>query len=91
MIDKVLLMPEEKDEVWKAEVKKAGKPSLIGKVWEKALVKAQCLKLLEWLRGRCTEHPQYDEEVGGSKRKFYPLHQDCPECMLELESELKEG
>jgi len=49
------------------------------------------LKLLEWLKERCTEHPQYDEEVGGSKYKVYCSHQRCLVCMAELESKLKEG
>ncbi len=56
-----------------------------------AVAKAAQLKLLEWLKERCTEHPQYDEEVGGSKYKVYCSHQRCLVCMSELESKLKEG
>ncbi|MFA5208564.1 MAG: hypothetical protein WC428_08030 [Candidatus Paceibacterota bacterium] len=85
MIDEVLLTPEEKDEVWKAEVKKAGKPSLMGKVWEKALVKAQCLKLLEWLKEYCTN------ALHNLDGDYAYIRAECPECLAELESKLKEG
>jgi hypothetical protein len=46
--------------------------------------KAQCLKLLEWLNGYCSddEHAAYyNDEV----------RWECPDCILELEAVLKEG
>ena len=87
-IDDVLLTSKEKDEVWKAEVKKAGKPSLMGNVWEKALVKAQALKLLEWLKEQGLLRHEIDEHYQGTS-EFKPVCvENCRVC--KLESKLKE-
>ena len=47
--------------------------------------KQACIELLEWLREPCKH----------SKPPFFLAHParivDCPECMAELESVLKEG
>jgi predicted transcriptional regulator len=49
---------------------------------DKAITKAAQLKLLEWGNKRCKEHCKISKEIS----RF-----NCPICMYELESKLKEG
>ena len=89
-IDEVLLTRDELQDAFDAGYK--GETG--GKRCQNAEIaqnKAQCLKLLEWLKETCKEHPRYDEEVGGSTYKYFMKCKYCPDCMSELESKLKEG
>lgn len=52
---------------------------------EYELLRKQCLKLLDWLKGQCTEHSDRKSNNGQCRRM------DCPQCISELESKLKEG
>ena len=76
-IDEVLLTREE----IKALIHKTYTTSID---CDKAMAKAAQLKLLEWLNGYCDndDHPGYYSDE---------IRWDCPECMSELESKLKEG
>ena len=84
-VDEVLLTDSEiEDEV-------AGDAWLDDMSW---VCKAQCLKLLEWLKERCEEHPiLIPAEYGVIEPSGYAYvcRFECPECMSELESKLKEG
>lgn len=48
--------------------------------------KQACLELLEWLRGRCIEHPVRRRSEISCRRRW-----ECPYCDAELESKLKEA
>ena len=52
------------------------------------ICKAQCLKLLEWLKEPC-ENKKH--QIGYARDYLGRKVKDCYECMSELESKLKEG
>lgn len=93
-IDAVLLT---KDEGWKACINSNGDCMDKGYSCPDCpfLCKAQCLKLLEWLQKYCIEHDHV--QIVGSVEDYQDAgcpqfeRKDCPECMSELESKLKEG
>jgi hypothetical protein len=57
------------------------------------LAKAQALKLLEWLKEPCKEHDycHRDWDDKGTAIDVDVERRECPQCMSELESKLKEG
>jgi hypothetical protein len=55
--------------------------------------KAQALKLLEWLKEKCEEHPipvPAEYGVPESAGFAYVNRANCPQCMSELEAMLRE-
>jgi len=84
-IDEVLMTEKQRDKLEKQALKADTKyGGIVGAMaYPEILCKAQCLKLLEWLEGYCDndDHPEYyNDEV----------RWECPDCILELESKLKE-
>jgi hypothetical protein len=54
---------------------------------EPNLIKAQCLKLIEWQDELCLEHPFYDIVTG----EDIAVHRwECPQCWAELKKQLRE-
>ena len=86
MIDKVLLTKEERNKLQIPYKEDDDIYAAVDRIVRYSN-KAQCLKLLEWLKEKCKEHyhmqPLY--------RKSHIRRMACPDCMAELESKLKEG
>jgi hypothetical protein len=60
------------------------------------VAKAAQLKLLEWGKQECIEHKRIAKLEGmgsipDATFETYETHFQCPKCMTELESKLKEG
>ena len=79
------------------ELNKAVEPAFAfippDEAFETMIMKAQCLKLIEWLDKPCKEHPlKFTCDTSG--RKFeqpeyhYRQRLHCPNCMAELKKQL---
>jgi hypothetical protein len=91
MIDEVLLTNDERKKEFIELLELIQKGGMDFPEWElDTLVlnaaKTAQLKLLEWLKEDCTDHSHRAYVIDG-----HTWHKECPECLAELESKLKEG